>query len=488
MKAWIVWVLALVAACASPSAPVKTVSPADIAACTAADGTWRCKLAKPQTFGASSASPIIPSSWTVANWFVNKSTGSDQNPCTSSGSPCATKQEIWVHRLGCFGAPMDCPRFQQTTTLEQDASDTDNNDPLYAHVALEKGASFIVKGGTVAGTAATFTRSTAKNRTAGANALLSGSFSAGVPAVGMLVVNTTRGNSRAWIESSAGGANWNLTQPFAPVTPPTGNAVPAEVDTWVSTDSVTLINPIAINISDISGVQTDTTGSFNNHVYLYNANIFDPLGVFNDNITIGTQIFIDECSLQREAAFIGTTDSYARIQINAQFLGGLNTVGGGAVDAFVDPIFVGGSVQNIAEFASSPAFDGDFIQDVNMTTGAGTQFGFYFMGGNLAMNGSPNAIEKLFYNNSIIYGATAKTFGVHGSGHVVNLTGNTFANTLTFPGNISINASTTACSATAAGVINCGISITPAHLDAAAGAAGFGGTAFAFGGAGISNN
>lgn len=56
-------------------------------------------------------------------------------------------------------------------------------------------------------------------------------------------------------------------------------------------------------------------------------------------------------------------------------------------------------------------------------------------------------------------------------------------------GGLSINGSPNACSHTSAApdVVNCGIAVTAANLDAAAGATGFGGNAFIPGGGSISN-
>jgi hypothetical protein len=76
--------------------------------------------------------------------------------------------------------------------------------------------------------------------------------------------------------------------------------------------------------------------------------------------------------------------------------------------------------------------------------------------------------------------------------HLVIRPGNSFTSLFTASGlvtGIQLNgAFNTACSHTNAApdVINCGITTTPAHLDAAAGAAGFGQNAFNLGGASVS--
>jgi hypothetical protein len=497
----------------APASP-DTRSPAQLVhdACTGADGvTWLCdKKLKPKTFAASSPGsvPIIPFTWTVPNWYVNKSTGSDANACTTSGSPCATKQEIWVHRFGCGGAPYDCPRFRQTTTLEQDASDTDNSDPLYAHVALEAGASFIVKGGAGSPTAAVFTRSAQKSRAAGSNSLLAGSFSAGGPAVGVLVTNTTGGkSSKAWVYATAGGSNWSLTQPTVPNTPVTVLSG-VEVDTWASTDTVTLAVPIAVNISDISATATDYNGTFTNAFYLYNLTIYDPAAQA-DVIAVGNNVYMQEVFSQRFLSFYDGTQTAVnqRVCINLFSNQSLQANGGPTVD----PEFIGGALAGASGniFVGDPLFSGDIILGggggfTQLQIGGDTHdtgLGGAGTNGSVYLDGPFNVISSRFQVASagaVIYGSASGQINLIGSAHLQNSISATFVQRFTAPSlvspGITLNGASTGHSVNTTAHVDtyCGaIATTPAALDAAAtttcGTTGFGGNAFNPGGASVSN-
>jgi hypothetical protein len=216
------WMLVVVACNLGPAAPTaletRSQAPMDTAACTGADGSWRCSAARPRTFAAAGATPILPAAWSVASWFVDpqnvSGTASDANACTSSGAPCLTWQEINVHRWGCLGSPGACPRIRQTTTITFLSSHTDNSDPVVLVPQIENASVFSLQGTTpTVATSTTFTLNAAKNRTAGANAMLSGSFAAGSPAACVLVQNTTAAkSSRAWVYTTAGGSNWNRSR------------------------------------------------------------------------------------------------------------------------------------------------------------------------------------------------------------------------------------------------------------------------------------
>jgi hypothetical protein len=446
------------------------------------------------TFAASSGqAPILPVSWTVPAWFVNKSTGSDANACTTALTACATKQEIWVHRWGMSGSgSANCPRFQQTTTLEQDASDTDNTDPIYPCAAMEKGGSFIIKGGTVAGTAAVFTRSAAKNTAAGTNALLAGSFSAGSPAANVLVTNTTAAKaSRAWIYKTAGGANWNLSQPMVPLTVPAGVftiGAGAEINTWATNDTVTLSSPIAINVVSTQGVIADFDGGYTNALYLYNMTIYDPAGVGADDFVLGSQTHVVECAIQRSmgntnfvATNVGPQYVYNSTQETFGTFGGLGEQS--------DPSFAGGIMGGSSTFAGSPQFSTDIIMG-NTPSGNDTLVLGADMASNVYLDTSVVVRSgELVLNSGVIYGSGTNTIVMNGSSHFFLATGGNFVTAFTAPGlvtGIQINGLTTAnslCTAT----INAAITLTPAHLDAACGAAGFGSKAYNWAGASVAN-
>lgn len=371
-------------------------------------------------------------------------------------------------------------------------------------MALENGASFIVKGGAGTSTSAVFTRSAAKNTAAGSNSLLAGSFSAGAPAVGMLVTNTTAAKaSKAWIYTTAGGSNWNITQPLVPNVPVTG-LTGVEVDTWASTDTVTLTTPIAINVVDVDATSVDDNGSFTNGLYLYNMIAYDPEAQ-GDTIAIGNGVFIQEVVAQRFVSYYAGTQTAPGARIAANLFSTESMQSNGS--ATIDPIFLGGALSG----SLGSAFIGDPLFSSDPILGGGGGFTELFIGGdthnagiggsnngNIYLDGPLTLISGRFQvgsAGSVVYGnSTTGTIELFGSAHLENEAGSTFVPHFTAPLLISpgflINGlvgTSTACSATSAGAINCGITTTPAHLDAAAGAAGFGGAAFVFGGPSVAN-
>ena len=88
----------------------------------------------------------------------------------------------------------------------------------------------------------------------------------------------------------------------------------------------------------------------------------------------------------------------------------------------------------------------------------------------------------------VLYGTGANTINMQGSSHFGNTTAN-FTGSFTAPGlvtGIQLNGSATGMS-NCSGTINVGISTTPAHLDAACGAAGFNKAAYNWAGASVAN-
>jgi len=487
----------ILASLMATSSDTRSQAQIDAAACTAPDGSWRCAMARPKTFGATGITPILPASWTVPNWFVNKSTGSDANTCTSSGSPCATKQEILVHRWGCADAPRDCPRFQQTTTLEQDASDTDNTDPLYLHCALEKGGNgFILQGPTP--TVVTSTTlgagTTARNRAAGANALLVAQFAAGAPFVGQMVQNTQAGKSSRAFVVSANGGNWNLSTPAVLQTPPLPADPYTEVNTWANGDTVNLLSLVAINVVDVSATIPDYNGAFDTALYIYQATIFDPSGATNDSIRVGPVASFNDATTQRSIA----------VQDSGDFLSGTvlqlrNFYNGGGLTSNAPVLVAGGAISSAAVtsngqfFGPNSLIDGDYVSGGALTSGL-IEVGSMFLGGQWTANGFTTiaATGLVTVGTQVIWGSGTNTINLVGSAHLAQLTGNNFQSTFTAPGlvtGIKLNGGTSvSCHTNADPDVFHTATTTPAHLDAACGAGtGLGSNGFQIGGASVAN-
>lgn len=470
---------------------------------------WRCgvkvtKLAPKTVLAASGAStPIIPGSWTVPAWFVNPSTGDDSNSCTSSGSPCKHYYEIAVHRWGFSGVCAQ-PILKQNTTITFLANQTDNTDPVLWCPLLNNGAIPSIVTGTPASTAAVFTRSAAKNRSAGSNNLLAGSFSAGTPAAGVLTQNTTHA-SRAFIYSLAEGSDWNMTQPVALSAIPE-SGVPAEVDTWASTDAVNLLTPIQVDLVRFSPVVIDFDAGFDNIGYLSELTVFDPSGTGSDNVYL-SNVYSQDVLFQRSVTpdegpgIQGVSTAFSTLPIfsNCFFSGGIVWLSASQplLWAGAAPGTLGALITAVIPLAApqtpySGIVDGDFISGGSGARFGNVFFGFVYLDNSINI---PPMTQVTFATElaggHVVYGTAGKTITFLGNARGYMASG-TFTAGWTAPAlvtGVTMNAAATACSHSAAApdVVDCGITTSVANLDAAQGAAGFGGFAYNPGGATVTN-
>ena len=144
----------------------------------------------------------------------------------------------------------------------------------------------------------------------------------------MLLQRTTN-PSRAFIYKTAGGSNWFVSQPVALQSIPQ-SAVPAEVDTWVSTNSVNLLTPVSVNVVEFAPTIGDFNGGFTNVGYLTQLVDFDPSGNGPDNIYL-SNVWAADVSFQRtvtpsEGPIIpGVSAAFSELPIfaNCAFPGGL---------------------------------------------------------------------------------------------------------------------------------------------------------------------
>ena len=470
----------------TPTIPDKrTPTQIAAAACTRSDGSWGCATPKPKTFAASSGStPVTPASWTVPAWFIdpqNTSTAaSDNNSCTTALAPCLTWGEINVHRWGCAGNPDQCPILAQATTITWMSSQTVATDPVSWNPQIQTTGLVDMVGAAPTSVTATFTLNTAKNRTLGANAILSGSFSAGAPAAGKLLQNVTH-PSRAWILDLLSGSNYNITQPLVAQTPG-GTISPAEVDTWTTGDTVNILTPVSINLVSSKGtvgvgtqltfyqLQVSSTSGFN-VTYIDSSNALTVL---------------QEVSFSNNALYTyGGQGTYCSNCLPAS---------GFVAQAIV--FLAGGTTATSTLSGSFNNFlDGDYISGAGLNIfGGTTSIGFMFMGpfGGVTIQNGSSVSATTFYGGHVIYGTGATVdINIENASHFF-LNGGTFTSDFTAPGlvtGIKLNGIASATCNTGAdpGVLH-NATTTPANLDTACGAGtGLGGVGFNLGGGSVSN-
>jgi hypothetical protein len=474
-------------------------SPEEItaAACRGPSGQWFCKTPQSPSVRASSATavgPIIPPSWTVPQWYVDPSNSSgaasDNNNCTTTSTPCLTWHEINDHRWGCLGSPQACPRLRQNTNITFLSSHTTNADPVIFLPSIEN-SSFVTMQGAAPTVVATVSLSgvTPRSTAAGSNSLLIANLGASAT-VNMLLENTTH-PSRAWSYASLGGNSFSITQPMVKLATPFAKTSPAEVNTWTTGDSVKLMVPIAINIVQAIPVMTDLDPVTSYNVLnIYQLSVFNPASDA-DQMVLGEFSAIGETSIGRVAnisgGFSGNTDTLTSFN---------SLMNSGSLSTYCSFFMYGGAIG-----AAVSATTAAILLDEDVIIGGG---GFQISGGRIEVSrvyldatlslftGNVQIVQQ-FFTPAIVYGSATGTILVTGNSRVA-VSGDTYAHiftapTLISPG-ISLNGSSTGCSSTggATPTIACGISTTPAHLDAAAGAAGFGGNAFVLGGASVESS
>jgi hypothetical protein len=470
----------------APSAPdPRPFDQIRAAACTAADGSWRCRTPRPKAVMAFGTAPLVPASWSVATWFLDKqnvsTTASDSNDCITSTTACLHFAEIAIHRWGTYA-----PALQQATTLNTLSGwlSADLADPLNwqgtgsaLQVFATLGAADTVGSGTLAGVVA---------KSAATNTLLQATLIGGA-AAGQMIQNTTHA-SIAFVFNSLGGGNFELSQPMnnggAPLF-----VVSSENNSWVNTDAYTLYNLPAINVGNIDASRA--------------------LIVFNfEKLNVPSQTILRGSFLPRNSAIVGPAG-------NSVIMFGANPANG---NFFANVDISGANVQQMLSAPIGPATTtlvgfNVLAGDYRNSNGVGTTAlqGYFSFSGDWICGGSAgscniwggrvtaNALwariplsvteSTLQFSNGATF-AGNQTLDVQRGARVTFSSSSTatatFLQTAATP--FLVNGSTTACSLVlGTGAWACGITVNDANIDAAAGAAGFGSDVLSPPGARITN-
>lgn len=429
-----------------------------------------------------------PAWFAAATIFVDPQATVPGASDANDGLTAATPIVHWAEAVRRYGANAIAPSTSQNVTFL--SSHTDGTDPVIFKVTPTGGAVWTMQGAAPAITAAVFTLNATKSRAAGSNRMVSGSFSAGAPAAGVLLQNTTAGkSSRCMVHSSAGGANWNLTQPFAPLSVPSATDAPAEVDTWASTDTVNVLAPIKINIVSLEAGLGDANGAGDNFVYLYQCRVFDPSGVGVDPCTIRGVVQVQEVVFERGVNYSGDSATQASIAmvsspsfVNCYYLGGFFCIGGGNYFSLV-----GGGTNSFTNIQGNATIDGDYVAGGFGCTLAGSlTIGLLFYDSNVTLVGGQIAFATALYGSHVLYGTTGKSVTLKGTSRGTMASGTYAAGwtqaTLIATG-VLLNGTATGQTHTNAtpDVVTSNVATTVANADAAAG-----GVMTNFGGASIS--
>jgi hypothetical protein len=228
-------------------------------------------------------SSVIPNpTWLQANWYVDPVAGNDGNTGLSPATAVKTITGGIIYKWGTRE-----PILQQNTTIFLLKPETLNQEYIALSPIMVGGTIFGVVGTPQLVTTMVLGAVTAKNR-ATPQLLTAAGFGSGLLAPGQLVVNTTRGGSRAFIDSITGGVA-TFTQPLAQASIADATAfppfVPAEVDTWTTGDSVSVYTVPLLNLKEFTARGGDTTVSETGGIwwvqYVY---IPDVTGVDGDSV------------------------------------------------------------------------------------------------------------------------------------------------------------------------------------------------------------
>jgi len=448
----------------------------------------------PTTYETRPASPAAPApgtgAQTQATWFVdrNNSTGlaSDSNSGLTAATPLLTGNEI-IRRWGTSS-----PLLQQNTTITYlGPGDTDNSDPT-SFTPILNNFTLTIQGTLTLVHSGVLGAVTPKNRVT--PQLLNANLGTSVaPLAGLLIKNTTGGKvSYAWVHADLGSEVAELSQPLTPTTLNSNPPTNTEVNNWAPGDTFEVFSMSAINCWNAGSLYEVTNfigPGPNPGLQFYQIAIFDPTAPTNDDIYVGRYTAFNECLIERviNGMIAGTQDTL-NLHLNSYFQGGLFR------PAAAQSFFLGGivsfavcgdhsawpnlnfdndvlihTVPFIPNNLSGAMFGAAYISaSTQLALSGGLSFCLPFTvseppGTGLAVLWGPGSVDVQGGNSTFAYQTPAS--GASGS--------------LIFTGALTINGASTANTFNpATGTWGAPIPITTAHLDAAIGGPGFGGTAY----------
>lgn len=378
------------------------------------------------------------------------------------------------------------PVLNTSTTLTWLSSVTDGSDPVICRPIIRGTTNpFLIQGAAPTLVAnVTLSGVVPKSRAAGANSLLQATLGTSA-AQGLLLENLTH-PSRAWVYTLVSGTTWNISQPLTKATIG-GSIVLPEVDTWANGDSVQILQPVAVNIVDLEPTYTDIFDAVsNNEAYLYNLIAAAPIA--NSVMYLG-DVRVHECRIDRFVQGRGASPKRGLVFSNVDSKAGWEFMQGAAT------MFAGVGRGSSITFSGGALLSIDFDHIVGALYTVNTAFtvmSIAFLDANVQISTGRLQISVGVSGGAIIYGSAGHNILLQGNARASQTAG-TFVATFTAPAlispGISLNGASTGHSVTSGtpDVFNGGIATTPANLDAAAGAAGFGGNAFNPGGASVAN-
>jgi hypothetical protein len=414
----------------------------------------------------------IPTSQTIPAWFIDPINGNDGYDGVNAtfigglAGPLKTKAQL-IARWGTRSPTIS----GITVTITYMSADIDGSDPGNFTPIFVNGGQLIHTSPLPAPSfTGTLLAVTPKNTAT--NQALQSTFttSTGAIATHMLLVNTTRGNSRAFVHRNIVGSTWEISQPLAPYVNGTFPSA-VEVNTWANGDSVIGYALTSICLSLVGGNYTNFSSPFPAAHIVQQMKIFTPVGFGAVKCDPGSNFLFTDCDMSLSGiSCSGATILGSQSQIWNCWLTLVNSTTTG-YGSFGTMIINSGIIHN--GVLQGADINNDVIVNGTLDVFSSPFLGPIFNIGTIRAHGD----NRLF---GPIYG-TGTYNQQQGS---TTYTGTAVAN---LPiANLQINGSTTAYSINN-NTLNSNIAITATNLDAPAGPAGFGGTAFLLNGGVITN-
>lgn len=401
------------------------------------------------------------------HWYVDPAAGNDEATGADVEHPIATKAEV-ARRLGTY-SPVWNHNVTFTWLSSDPSGDPGGTDPwVMTPTITEKAIVFLTAALPAATMTATLGTVTAKNRAT--NQALESTFNAsvGAPQVGMMLVNATRGNSTAFLQGISAGSTWFVSQPIAPITPGQSVVPPTEVDTWAAGDTVHGYVLVSVDVAVLGGVvsESDANG-LTAGIEVYNLTLLDPQAtgaVLQASSSVSP--FVHNCDVGRSVSVTGGFQPVAANFVGCGLEEGAFVSSNSAVGCGIYACYITGSLD---------APQGCIVDSDTMLMSISAM-------GNGAVGNAYIAAEQVFD----VQGEVGLTclYGPGGidvfAGTVLIEDTQTWVGSLPLAGGILLNNETTAYSVATTGGVGAihRLNLTAANLDAAAGAAGFGGLAF----------
>ena len=424
---------------------------------------------------------------TQTAWFVDPSLGFDgydgSNSVFTSGTtgPLKTKAEI-IRRWGTNSPILN----GVNVTITYVSANTDGNDPGIFTPFFVNGAT-LTHIGALPSTSFTGTLLVVTPKNVAANQALRSTFTTTTGAVvaNMLLVNTTRGNSRAIAQRDTGGGLWQISQPMAPysgIAPPPG----AEINTWANGDTINGYILLNVDLVVIGGVTAEAQVGFGPSHIVQQLTAWDPIPGHGDPLVIDPTAAILLTEMVCLRAFIV---KYGGAPLRFEFFNSASTIETIiAATSSIDPgPFIAGGIISGFAIIDACIFQGDTIF---AATNAGSilsnitfqQSNSFFLETTVRFRGL-----NILPSAAILYGTG--TINVQGASRFIYQAGSAVT---AFPltGGLTINGASTASAYDASGdpaLWHPNRALTAANLDATVTAGGFGGNAINPGGGSITN-